>query len=139
MRTSYSKMPRSWPALARKRADPTTVTKLPHTAFLARWWEVNCVTRAARSDAADCHGCGTKYLVAPDVQRIAREARDTRERIRSEAHRDRNFTPQRNGFELDGHSIIALFEPSDAILLEFSVRQQSRLAALQPFANWNWG
>jgi len=71
------------------------------------------------------------------------EAHDTRERIRSEAHRDRNFTPQRNGFELDGHSIIALFEPSDAILLEFSARQQSRLAArlaaLEPFANWNWG
>ena len=77
------------------------------------------------------------------VQRSAREAHDTRERIRSEAHRDRNFTPQRNGFELDGHSIIALFEPSDAILFEVSARQQSRLAArlaaLQPFANWNWG
>jgi hypothetical protein len=70
---------------------------------------------------------------------VGREAHDTRERIRSEAHRDRNFTPQRNGFELDGHSIIALFEPSDAILFEVSARQQSRLAALGPFANWNWG
>ena len=90
---------------------------------------MNCATRAARSDRAHCYGCGTKYPVAPDVRGIARKARDTRERICSEAHGDRNFTPQRNGFELDGHSIIALLEPSDAILLEFSARQQSRLAA----------
>jgi hypothetical protein len=40
---------------------------------------------------------------------------------------------------LDGHSIIALFELSDITLLGFSARQQSPLAVLQPFANWNWG
>jgi hypothetical protein len=69
---------------------------------------------AGRSNDRDEAAAHRFYgLLERGEKRVARHA--PHDRIRHEASRGRNFTAQRNGFELDVHTSIALFEPSDAI------------------------